>query len=111
MSPNMQSQLPANAQAMAPRVDPVDPSMIQAMRQYTTHMVNGYTLMKRDAAGNPTDVPTEHSFLFKIPASTTPADDGRRLGGASVVRATQAPVPAVSAPSKAGSGKLRELTD
>ena len=93
-------------------MDPVDPTMIQAIRTYPAHSVNGYSLMKRDASGRSTDVPAERSFLFRIPTDGV-VDGGGTAGGH--VRPRPAVDPAVDMPigtaAAAGSGKLRQLDE
>ena len=102
-------KLGANIQAVAPHVEPVDPDMIQMLRAYPDHFVNGSTMMKRDAAGKPTNVVLEHSALIKVPPSPKGALD--RTGGGAVAGLAPTPGLAMPRPAPAGSGRLRSLAD
>jgi hypothetical protein len=57
--------------AVAPRLDPIDPDMIQAMRRFPTHSVNGEYLMQSmvDPATGQKKLEPPHSFLVKVPAA------------------------------------------
>ncbi len=93
-------------QTAAPRVDPVDPSMVAAIQTYQEHWVNGASLHKVDpATGQPTDVLIEHPFLFVIPASTEASLP--TLDTASAASPTDAAVQP-AAPDK-GLGQLKGL--
>jgi len=54
---------------LAPEIDPIDPTMIQAMQRFSTHSVNGEMIMRRvvDPATGQAKLVPPHSFLVKIP--------------------------------------------
>ena len=108
LAPGGMAGLDPNIQTVAPRVDPVDPSMIAAIGTWQTHAVNGYVRMKPDPVTHQaTNVPMDRAFLFKVPAAGTGADGGS-LDTANAAPDTAAPV---APPAEAGSGQLRSLDD
>ncbi len=110
MAPGAMGGMDPNVQVAAPRVDPVDPSMLAAIATWKEHAVDGSVQMKVDpvthqATNEP--LPAYRAFLFKVPASESAAD-GRlptsEAGGAD-------PTVTVAPAAPAGSGQLRSLDD
>ena len=98
--------------AVAPRLDPVDPSMIQTMRQFRTHSINGEMFEQYvvDPATGQKKLEPPHSFLVKIPQpgstddqSETPMVDNNTPPGD--IR----PAPASDHPAEPGVGQLKSL--
>jgi hypothetical protein len=89
---------------LAPRFEPVDPSMIAMMAKYPTHAVNGVTYVSKakDPATGEIKEFEDPSFLVPIPRAKP-----------GLLRAQQ-PAPALIAPDPApatGGGKLRSIGD
>ena len=70
----VRQKMGSNVEAVTPHVEILDPSLAETMRQYPDHSVNGFTLMKPDAHGQPTNVAAEHSALVMVPAAATHED-------------------------------------
>ncbi len=100
-------------QTAAPRVDPVDPSMLAAIAAWPAHAVNGFTMMKPDAGGGATDVPLERSFLFVVPNATdvAVAANDEALPTVDIGGVPGRTGSEVAPPARAGSGQLRSLDD
>jgi len=113
LSPAFAQGLDPNVQTAAPHVDPVDPSMIQALATWKTHAVNGYVRMQPDPVTHQaTDVPLERPFLFKVQPLIDNAGDGVQLPMADTASANAPPDTAAPPPPAApGSGHLRGLDD
>jgi hypothetical protein len=111
LAPSVAAGLDPNVRPVAPHVEPVDPSMIEAIRTYPSHAVNGSTRMKTDARGNPTDVPSERSFLFVRPTAGA-TDDGTATAATHSPAAADSAADVLIAPAApAGSGLMRGLPD
>ena len=116
LSPAFAKGLDPNVQAAAPQVDPVDPSMIQALATWKAHAVNGYVRMQPDPVTHKaTDVAIDRPFLFKVPMiANGGGGDGQQLptvdttASLSLTPDTAATTPPPAAP---GSGRLRGLDD
>ena len=94
----------ASVKAVAPKFEPVDPSMIAAMQQYPTHAVNGEVHAKAvdDPITGAKKTVEDPSFFVVIPHKAP-----------SLLRAQQA-APALiapGAPRNEGGGKLRSIGD
>ena len=123
--------LPANAptefrdaegnlvRALAPRMEPLDPSLIEAMHRYPNNVVNGEIIINKvrdDATGQVQEI-ADPSFLVAvpqkqpsllsggIPAAGTPYDQ-------TIIDApTLQQQPGAQAPAQQGGGRLRSLND
>ena len=91
--------------AIAPRIDPVDPTMIQAMRQFPTHAVNGVIGRRiTDPATGETKVVQNASFLVKIPKP----EDNPDQSNTPIVDTTAPPVDSRPV-AQPGVGQLKSL--
>jgi hypothetical protein len=112
LSPDFAKGLDPNMQTAAPHVDPVDPSMIQALDTWKSHAVNGYVRMQPDPVTHQaTDVPLDRPFLFKVQALIDAGGDGMQVPMADTASANVAPDAAAPPPAAPGSGHLRGLDD
>jgi hypothetical protein len=87
---------------MAPKVEPLDPSLQAAMRQYPDHPVNG-SVMVRKIRNPKTGVEKEvsdRSFIIEIPVRGSAVSPAGMPSGGTIVDATGQPVarPAASPP-------------
>jgi hypothetical protein len=107
MSDEAKKGLDPNVQAVAPQVDPVDPSMIAAIAQWPAHAVNGIVQMQPDPVdkSKPSNIPLDRAFLFRIPDAVSGVNGQRPAADDSGPTMTAAPT------APAGSGALRSLDD
>jgi hypothetical protein len=102
-------------QAMAPRLVPLDPSMIEAMKKYPNEVVNGViniTRVKDPATGQAKEIP-DPSFLVVIPHKSQSILDNNAPASDDSQMTVSAP-PGVLAPTaepRPIGGKLRSLGD
>ena len=100
---------------VAPHLDPVDPDMIQTMRRFPTHSVNGEMneQIVVDPATGQKRMEPPHSFLVKIPqpGSTDEQSDTPMVDNSSAPTDVRPPNPADHPPTPPGVGQLKSLGD
>jgi hypothetical protein len=103
--------------AVAPTLEPIDPSMLQAMEKFRTFAVNGEVMMRPGTdptTGKPTRVPTP-SYLVKVPHPDDNADSGTPMasdGGNASPSETPSGLPTATPADQqpaAGVGQLKSL--
>jgi hypothetical protein len=104
---------------MAPKVEPLDPTLVEAMKAYPDHLVNGDPVVKNatDVNGNQVKIPAE-SYLVLVPhnvggtvqdADAPPVPPAVAEQGGSSQQLPSAFRPPEPAKPKAGAGKLKSF--
>lgn len=98
-------------QAVAPKVEPIDPTLIAAMKQYPDHTVNGSQIIRkvRDPKTGQVVQGPEKSFLVVIPRKSPSILGGPTLPPTQEQAPVAPPVP--EKPVDDGRGKLKSIGD